>query len=329
MYEILDRENSFYKKGKERHFLAYRSKEPLARLAAMVNPDLPQSPPMGLFGFFECRDDLEGVEEIFKAALAWLCEQGCTQCRGPIDRNAWLCYRVMTQGFREQPIYLEPYNKTWYPKHLEEIGFKACAEYISAINVQPERVVEEFAGGVTFAERNGVSFRTFDMDKFDAEMKLLYDIFHASVDDEYGYGTLEFSSFKARYEKIKELLDPRVIIIALAPNGKGAGYILGMPECSRPIASMGGKRGVFSKIQYWLNKRQRSPILNYSSPKIVPAARGKGMTNGLKAKLYQAAIEASYTRTHYRTVRKDKLIQRPEEDAKVIYKEYSLYAKDI
>ncbi len=329
VYAYMADSDPFFQRGTEQRFLALRGGKVVARAAAIINPTLPQSPPTGFFGFFDCEDDLEAVRVLMEAVCAFLKEKGCNIVKGPLNRDAWHGYRVMTKGFREQPIYLEPYNGLWYCKYLEEVGFRPAVEFISAINVQPQRVLDAYKGGITFAESKGVKFRSFDMDKFDSEMKLLYDIFNATVDNEFGYKSLSFKDFKSRYEGLKDLLDPDVIILGLAPNGQAAGYIFGMPECSRPIASMGGNRGFFSRIQYWLNTRQRSPILNYTPPRVVPAASGKGMTNALKYKLYEAAIAGGYTRTHYRTVRKDVLAQRPEEDAKVTYKEYALYAKHI
>ena len=329
VYALLAESNPFFQRGTEQRFLALRGGKVVARAAAIINPALPQSPPTGFFGFFDCEDDLEAVRELMNALCEFLKGKGCTVVKGPLNRDAWTGYRIMTKGFREQPIYLEPYNGLWYGKHLEELGFRPAVEFISAINVQPEKALGAFKGGITFAERNGVTFRSFNMDKFDSEMKRLYDIFTATVENEFGYKSVSFADFKARYEQIKDLLDPSVIIIGSAPNGQAAGYIFGMPECSRPIAAMGGNKGFFSRIQYWLNTRQRSPIINYTSPRVVPAARGKGMTNALKYKLYEAALAGGYTRAHYRTIRKDVLAQRPEEDAKVTYKEYALYARAL
>ena len=73
----------FYDYCEGQTFLAYRDDQPVGRLAAIVNPrhiERTQSQ-QGLFGFFECTEDLEAAQGLFAAARAWRHCVSASHCR--------------------------------------------------------------------------------------------------------------------------------------------------------------------------------------------------------------------------------------------------------
>src|SRR3954463_11849190 len=86
--EFLDRDkHPFYEHGDAALFLARRDGEIVGRIMASDDPkynDLHQSS-IGCFGLFDCIDDIDVANALFRAAEGWIREKGRGEIMGPID----------------------------------------------------------------------------------------------------------------------------------------------------------------------------------------------------------------------------------------------------
>ena len=74
--------------------------------------------PIGLFGYYECIEDLSASELLFGTAAAWLAEKGMTKMRGPWSfvSQEW---GLVVEGFTPSPVVMAPYNPGYYIEHID------------------------------------------------------------------------------------------------------------------------------------------------------------------------------------------------------------------
>lgn len=327
--ERLRSDHAFFAEGRERHFLALRDGQAVARCASIVNPRLVAgSPPIGMIGFFEARDDVEAVRAMFERACAWLRDEKAELVRGPIDRDTWHRYRVMVSGFEEEPIMMEPYNKTYYARLFEDCGWKVCAEYISSINEDLAAIHALHSKFVRFTERRGWSYRSIDMKRFDEELELLYRISVEAFSGNYMFASLTLDEFLDHYRGVRHLVDPDLIIFGHDPQGEPAGFVFGLPERSREIIAMGEDRGLLRKAAFWWKTRKPTRTMNAKTICVLPDARGKGLAPALSAKIYESALAKGYEVSRHVLIKKDE-IPRFDKGVGRIFKEYVLFERGL
>ncbi|MFY7875488.1 MAG: N-acetyltransferase, partial [Pirellula sp.] len=81
------RRHPFYENAKCRPFLVYKDGEVAGRIVGIVNHAHNQryQEKRGFFGFFDCIDDQQAANHLFKAAALYLRGEGMTDVRGPCN----------------------------------------------------------------------------------------------------------------------------------------------------------------------------------------------------------------------------------------------------
>jgi hypothetical protein len=79
--------NPFFEHAEAEYFLAWRDGRVVGRISAHVDHRLNefQQNDWGLFGFFECEDDQEAADALFRTAEDWNRERGRDRIVGPFD----------------------------------------------------------------------------------------------------------------------------------------------------------------------------------------------------------------------------------------------------
>jgi len=329
-YATFAAEHPFLKRGKERRFIAYRGGRAVARCAGILNPKLQEgAPPIGLVGFFESENDQEAADAVLNAACAWLTKLECTVARGPINRDTWHRYRIMTKGHREQPIMLEPYNKDYYAHLFVKAGWVVACDYFSTINMNIKSVLDLHKKYLVFAKRKKCTFRKIDFNKFEQELEVIYKISLQAFEDNYCFAPISLDEFLEIYAPSKHFVDPELVHIGIAPSGNDAGFAFGYPEYSAALASMGGSTGWFSKLQFWINTRRKPTIFNYKTVCVTNEARRTGMASALSALLYESAMAQGYKISRHCLMKNDNVSRRFDEGSGVTYKEYALFERPL
>ncbi|MFN5875759.1 MAG: GNAT family N-acetyltransferase, partial [Ignavibacteria bacterium] len=86
--KLLDtKKNPFYQHSQIQCFLAERNGQIVGRIAAIINGNhnKTHNDKAGFFGFFDCINDQEVANELFRAAEAWVRERGMDEMRGPVN----------------------------------------------------------------------------------------------------------------------------------------------------------------------------------------------------------------------------------------------------
>ena len=118
--------NPFYDRNQIQTFLAYRGKEVVGRIGAILNQGHINryDDQRGFFGFFESIDDQEVANALFDAARDWFADQGIFKLRGPVNPSLNATLGLLIDGFDSPPTFMMTYNPPYYERLIENYGFR-------------------------------------------------------------------------------------------------------------------------------------------------------------------------------------------------------------
>jgi hypothetical protein len=212
-------------------------KEGRARLAGFYNPSLNiDDQNCAFFGYFDCEDDLDACAELFADLEAWARAKGAKKLFGPINFSTFNDYRLRVDNFDKAPFPNEPYNKPWYPRILENLGFSVRHYYSSAFQSDTQAQADEVGGLYHAYEKKFAGTLTFQpltaqrwLDRLDDFYPLINQMFAES----FAFSQIDQSTFRAVLgESTARKLCPKTSVLVTDQDDKVAGFFLCYPDYS-------------------------------------------------------------------------------------------------
>jgi hypothetical protein len=325
--------NPFFQYGRLQQFLAIRDGVAVGRIVAAVNDRLieKENRQIGLFGFCECVEDFPAFQGLFDAASGWLREQGMTEVRGPIDLSTHNNCLFLVDGFDTPPMVMMPYNPAYYPKFLEQLGWKKAKDAYAYDFPLDAALPAEFEKGYKIALKAGITFRPIHTqgEDFEKDCISLYNLFTKAFEYNWSSTPRTQAEFLEEAKSLQTLVDPDVFPVA-EYNGEMVGFWMGLPDYNIALQKVNGRLNLPGILKFLWYKRQinQGRVIAIAS---LPEFRRKmvplgliylGMRGGqIKGKPYKRA-ELSWVYEDNHPSRK--LI---EVSGGKIYKTYRMYEK--
>lgn len=156
--------NPAYDFCETRLFLAYRDKEPVGRIAALINHSYNKKWNKNAMRFtrFDFIDDYEVSAALFDAAVSWGRERGYTQVMGPIGFTDMDHEGMLVEGFEEFNMSITFYNHPYYLDHMEKLGLRKDIDWIEYRISVPEKIDEKIEHvSERIVERSGLKVVTY------------------------------------------------------------------------------------------------------------------------------------------------------------------------
>ncbi|MEM8961334.1 MAG: GNAT family N-acetyltransferase [Acidobacteriota bacterium] len=280
---------------------------------------------LGYVGFFEAHDDLAATRLLFDRAIAWLRERGATRIIGPSQGDTWHAYRLSVGPYDCRPFLSEPYNPPYYERLWLDAGFATLAEYASHRMDEPRRLWERLAPRLEAARSAGYGFETLRLDRFDRELERLYALSCRAFQGNFLYRLISFEHFRSLYAGIERLLDPELVVFAVAPDGSDAGFFFSYPDHARSVAALRGGDGLTDRIRFLAARRHSVDTVNMKSLAVLPEHRRAHVGSALTAAIYEAALAKGYRKTHHCLIQQDNPSARFEAGMGRLLRRYRLY----
>jgi GNAT superfamily N-acetyltransferase len=186
---------------------------------------------LGYIGRFDCTDATAGGAAL-DAACSWLAREDCRLAVGPLDGSTWHRYRFVTESSVEPTFSMEPTNPPEWPELWKRAGFSSLATYHSSLNEEltfQDPLGEEASSRARAA---GLSLRPLNMAAFELELRAIFELSLNAFADNYLYTPIAWDEFAGMYSRMKNLLDPRLVLLCDDPGRPGAlaGYIMAFPD---------------------------------------------------------------------------------------------------
>lgn len=218
-------------------------------------------------------ENAEATRLLLDGAGGLLREKGCVHAVGPMNGNTWRKHRFVVEDSGRGSFLLEPRNPSEYPGWWEQAGFAPLSRYSSSVMRLDEG--DTFPAAVRKRlEKNGVTIRKLDADRYDDELRLIHAVSGSSFTHNFLYTPLEQEAFLQAYRKVRDHVDADLVRIA-ERDGAACGFVFGIPDLE--AAARGEK-----------------PALIVKTLAVDPESRCAGLGNLLVYELHRIGREKGY-----------------------------------
>ncbi len=159
-------------------------------------------------------------------ACSALAEAGATAVLAPMDGDTWHAYRLVLDSDGSPPFALEPVSGAHDLAVLRAAGFAVLEEYVSARAPVP-------APGSSVPDVPGVTVTAWDGQGADRLVGQLHAYAAGSFADKLFFKPLDEPGFRALYEPVMAMIDPRLVFFAHDSDGQLAGFLFGYPDLAQ------------------------------------------------------------------------------------------------
>jgi hypothetical protein len=330
------RSNPFFEHADVQFWLAVRDGRDVGRISAQVDHLNPQTAEgVGHFGMIAAEDDPEVFAALFGAAEAWLAAKGCRTAVGPVNLSTNEEVGLLVDGAETPPMFMMSHDAHHTPARIEGQGYGKAKDIYAYICSVADDLPQPLLSRIRRGAAEGVTLRTLDMKRFDAEVRTLTGILNDAWSGNWGFTPTTEAETKALASTLKLVIDPRLTWFAEI-DGEPAGFMVLLPNINEAIADLGGKLLPlgWAKLLWRLKvkgvKSGRVPLMGVRR-RFAATRRGQLLPFQLIDAVAQAARKLGYERYELSWILEDNTAMRRICDAggAKVYKTYRLYQKTL
>jgi GNAT superfamily N-acetyltransferase len=289
------RRNPYFEHAEAEYFLCERDGRPVGRITAQIDHrwDQYQGGNDGMFGFFECENDLAAARALVGTAAEWVRQRGRERLLGPMDFTTNDECGVLIEGYEHRPMILQPWHPPYYRELLESQGlikrmdllmwWLAMGELKQGDEFHP--MIHEAARNAT--EEHRVVLRGMRRRDLEAEVYRFMDIYNEAWGDNWGFVPITDAEVRFQAENLKPILSEDWAMIA-ERDGEVMGAALTLPDVNQVLARMGGRLFPLGWLKFLRGRRKIDQIRVFAL-----GVRPEYQHLGVAAALFVRHLEAS------------------------------------
>lgn len=237
------RKHPFFRHGQAQAFVAKREGKTIGRIVVSDDPTYNKihADNTGCFGMFESIDDVRTARALLDRASAWLRARGRTKMMGPIDYSTNYPCGLLVDGFDTSPSVMMNHQPQYYQRLFARYGLEKAKDLYAWWFSRENNMDAEWAERVTkLARRYGVTVRSMNFDDFDSEISRCKQVYHQSLDRNWGFVPMSEAEFDYLAHNLKRLAQPELIQFAEV-EGHPVGVSITLPNLNEAIQPLGGR----------------------------------------------------------------------------------------
>ncbi len=325
--------NPFFDNAEMALFIAEHNGEIAGRISAVVDHRYNEhhGTKTGHFGFFECIDNQQTANLLFRVASDWLREKGMKDVLGPASPGMMDTIGLLVDNFDKQPYLLMPYNKPYYEKLINNAGFEEemdlLAFYVNREDIDLTRF--ERALDIVYKRNPGLKIREVNMKKLNEEVEIVRNIYNQAWKDNWGFLPLTYDELQHTAKDFKMILDTDFAHIAEI-DGKPVAFSIALLDYNQLFKEMNGNLFPFGIFKFLFGKKKidrlRTALLG-----VIPEYRGKGIDALLTQKAIEKGLPRGLTQSEISWVlgNNTEMIRLAERIGGSLDKTYKMYRKEL
>jgi len=331
--DILNRKkNPFFQHSEAEYFLALNEEgKVVGRIAAITNSKYVEywKENYGFFGFFECENNQEAADGLFKSALTWLKNKGVDGVYGPMNPSTNDQCGTLIEGFDRPPYIMMIHNKDYYQKLLSNYGFTKKMDLLCYHFVRDEVPTRVLDMAVKIEERlnkRGIIIRQVNFNDIKNETVKLRHIYNEAWGKNWGFVPMTPSEFESLVKDLKMVTRPDLVYI-VEDKGAPVAFVACLPNLNEVTINIRNGRLLpfnFLKLIGFKTKVKSVRVLTLG---LIEEYRKTGIDACLYAKSFNAARKLGYEEAEASWILEDNLMMNraiQNVNGKV-YKKYRIY----
>lgn len=328
--------NPFFEHAQVQFWLAVKDGRDVGRISAQIDALNPQTAEgVGHFGMVAAEDDPAIFAALFAAAEAWLKARDCKTAMGPVNLSTNEEVGLLVEGRETPPMFMMSHDAPHTAGQIEAQGYHKAKDIYAYECSVADDLPEAIRRRVRKPLPDGVTLRTVDMKRFDAEVRTLTGILNDAWAGNWGFTPTTEAETQALASTLKLVIDPKLTWFADI-DGEPAGFMVLLPNINEAIADLRGRLLPFgwAKLIWRLKvkglKTGRVPLMGVKR-KFASTLKGQLLPFQLIDAVAQAARRRGYERYELSWILEDNMAMRRICDAggAKVYKTYRLYEKAL
>ncbi|HTX87448.1 MAG TPA: hypothetical protein VMC08_00535 [Bacteroidales bacterium] len=295
-YKTLEKDkNPAFEFCEAEYWLAYREGKLCGRIAGIINRKSNERWKENLvrFGWIDFVDDPEVSRKLIEAVIAWGKSKGMTGIHGPLGFSDMDNEGMLVKGFDELATMASIYNYSYYPEHLEKMGFQVAAEWVQYImdNVPiPEKV--ERAARLASEKYHLRPLKVKKAKELLPYAAKMWNLLNLSFRDLYGFTGLTQKQMDAYTKQYFPFINPDYVSFVVNEKDDVVGFGISMPSLTRALQKCNGRMFPFGFIHILRALKQHELVDMYLNA-VHPDYQGKGVVG-----IYHYEIQKGYLKNH-------------------------------
>ena len=275
--------NPAFEYSEARYWMAYKEKKPVGRIAAIINHRANQK--WGYkhmrFGWVDFIEDMDVASALFSEVEKWAAEKEMDAVEGPLGFTDMDFEGMLIEGFDKLPTIANIYNYPYYPRFVEELGYKPTEDWIQLkLNTSqpvPEKlerinkiVLEKYKDKLHVGQFKN----TKEIVKYG---KKLFHTLNKCFVNLYGFVELTDKEIDRYIKNYLGFIKPELICIILDDKDDVVGFGIAMPTLSKAFQKANGKLFPFGFIHILKAMKNFDQIDLYLTG-VLPDWQNKGIT---------------------------------------------------
>lgn len=301
LVELLSGQGGFGSDSHIQPFWVEDADRVLATITAVINDTYNRrwNERLGHLVFFEALPDQnEAVEMLMRAADDWLRVRECGSVRMSLLPGLQL--GITIDAYDEVPTIFHSYNPPYYHSYIKNGGFRTECGVVQYQVRFTSDLAERYRAMVDRAEKSGVSLRSWDFDRLEAENEAFTTLFNETFAKHFGFMPLPAAVMSGLTVGLKDFLVPDFTLFAEA-EGRMVGFVYSLPDLNQVFHRMKGK-DIEENVDEF---RQLLQTIDHGVLLIIgvkESERGRGVNLALAARSYLAMIDRGYKTGSYTVV---------------------------
>lgn len=272
-------------------FLLKKGANVIGRISAFID-DLALTTwgePIGLFGSYECIDDPVASRMLLDTARSWLQARGMKKMRGPwnFTSQEW---GLVYEGFTPPPVILAPFNPEYYNQQLSDFGLKKIKDLlVHYIDFEEDyQIPPKYLTATEAVEkRYQVRVRQVNLKRLEEDIVTVVRLTNRSIERLWGFYPITDAEGRAMARDLKQILDPKGLLIAENQSGEPIGFALAFPDLNTILRGLDGRLLPFGwlKLIWGLPKIRQYRMFGLG---VVPEYQGKAVDSLIYRRLYES-----------------------------------------
>ena len=281
--------NPAFEHCEARYWLAYQNGRIVGRIAAILNRKHIEkwNQPYMRFGWIDFIDDTSVSAALIKTVEAWAKESGMTAVHGPLGFTDMDREGMLIEGFNELGTLATIYNHSYYPVHIEKLGYTKDTDWMEYEMAVPSEPNETIARIADIALRRN-KLKLLDVPNKKQLLPYAQELFHL-LDDEYKhlYGVVPLTEkqVQAYIDQYFGFVTPAFVPIVLDQNDRMVAFGIIMPSLSKALQKAHGEVFPFGFI-YLMNALKKNDRADLYLVAVRSEYQGKGVNAILMNKMH-------------------------------------------
>lgn len=275
-------------------WLAYKDNKIVGRIAGIINYRYIEiwGNKYARFGWVDFIDDQEVSQRLFETFEDWVKSKNLLGAHGPLGFTDMDHEGMLIEGFEELGTLATIYNYPYYPKHLENLGYKKDVDWLEFQIKVPNSIPDKAkkVAELVMQRKNIKVLQASRSKDLIPYAKELFLVLNNSFSNLYAFVPLTEKQMDLYIKKYFSFIIPDYVKILLDAENKVAGFVIAMPSLSKAMQKSKGKLFPFGFFHF-LKALKKNKYLDLYLGAIRPDLQGKGADALLITELAKTAIE--------------------------------------